>query len=122
MFDGIASSLPHIKSGKLRALGVTSAKPLPELPGIPAVIDTVPGYTSGTWLGILAAAKTPQPVIEKLRAEIGKVVAMPDIRERLVGMGMYPVMSKPEEFAATIKSDTAKWAKVIRDAKIPKVE
>jgi tripartite-type tricarboxylate transporter receptor subunit TctC len=122
MFDGIASSLPHIKSGRLRALGVTSEKPLAELPGIPVVGATVPGYTSGTWLGVLTAAATPKPVIAKLRAEIGKVVAMPDIREKLVAMGMYPVMSQPEEFAATIKSDTAKWAKVIREAKIPKVE
>jgi tripartite-type tricarboxylate transporter receptor subunit TctC len=122
MIDGITSSLPHVISGKLRALGVGTASPIKELPGIPAVAETLPGYTGTTWLGLFAPAGTPADVVNKIQSTIAKVVQEPELRDRMVKLGMYPVANSPAAFAKFLDADTEKWGRVIRDAKIQKLE
>ncbi len=122
MIDGLTSSLPHVQSGKLRALGVGTAQRLADMPEFPAVAETVPGYTGSTWLGMFAPGGTPADVVAKLQAGIAKVVQRPDVREKLVKLGMYPVANTPAEFAKVVDADTDKWGRVIREAGIEKVE
>ena len=122
MIDGLTSSLPHVQSGKLRALGVGTAQRLADMPEFPAVAETVPGYTGSTWLGMFAPGGTPADVVAKLQAGIAKVVQRPDVREKLVKLGMYPVANTPAEFAKVVAADTDKWGRVIREAGIEKVE
>jgi tripartite-type tricarboxylate transporter receptor subunit TctC len=122
MIDGITSSLPHVLSGKLRALGVGTKGRIKELPDIPAVAETIPGYVGTTWLGLFAPAGTPPDVVRKIQATFAKVLQEPELRERLAALGMYPVANTPSEFAAFLDTDTQQWARVIRDAKIQKLE
>jgi tripartite-type tricarboxylate transporter receptor subunit TctC len=122
MVDGLTSSLPHVYSGKLRALGVGTPQRIKTLSDIPAVAETVPGYTGTTWLGLFAPAGTPPEIINKLHSGVAKVVHSPAISEKLSKLGMYPVANRPDEFAKFIASDTAKWGRVIREAAIPQVE
>ena len=122
MIDGLTSSLPHVQSGKLRALGVGTAQRLADMPEFPAVAETVPGYTGSTWLGMFAPGGTPADVVAKLQAGIAKVLQRPDVREKLVKLGMYPVANTPAEFAKVVDADTDKWGRVIREAGIEKVE
>ena len=122
MVDGLTSSLPHVHSGKLRALGVGTPSRIKELPDIPAVAETVPGYTGTTWLGLFAPAGTPADIVRKIQSDIAKVVHEPEMRGKLAKLGLYPVASPPAEFAKFIDDDTEKWGRVIREAKIPQVE
>ena len=122
MIDGITSSLPHVMSGKLRALGVGTQSRLKELPDIPTVEETIPGYIGKTWLGLFAPAGTPRDIVDKIQASIAKVLQEPELRERLVALGMYPVANAPSEFAAFLDADTRQWERVIRDAKIERLE
>jgi tripartite-type tricarboxylate transporter receptor subunit TctC len=121
-WDGLISTMPYIKGGKMRALGTTSATRLKELPDVPAIAETVPGYEAGTWLGFFVAGGTPMAVQERIRDEVVKVLAKPDLRARFESLGMVPVGSSPAEFTRLVRSDTEKWARVIREAKIPKAE
>jgi len=121
MFDGLASSLPQVKAGKLRALGVTSAERIQGLDDIPSVGEYVPGYVGSTWLGMFAPSGTPDEVVAKIRDDIATVVSEPDLRERLVSLGMYPVASEPADFSAMLAADLKEWEKVVREAGIPKV-
>lgn len=118
MFNALPSMLGHVQTGKLRALGVTGAKRSTQLPDIPPIKDTVPGYEVTTWYSFVAPAGTPQPVIDKLNREISAIVESPQIKERLKEQGLEADAMKPAELAALFKSETAKWAKVIKDAKI----
>ncbi|HSF46862.1 MAG TPA: tripartite tricarboxylate transporter substrate binding protein [Burkholderiales bacterium] len=119
MFDTIVSSLPHVKSGKLRALAVTPAKRSPLLPELPTVAEAgVPGYEATTWFGLLAPAGTPKPIIEKLHNEVVKILKTPDMKSRLDQLGAEPIGNTPEEFTAAMKQEMAKWAKVVADAGI----
>jgi tripartite-type tricarboxylate transporter receptor subunit TctC len=119
VFSAVPSAMPHIKSGKIRALGVTTAKPLASLPGVPAITESaLPGFESSQWFGILAPANTPRPVIDRLHQEIARASSSPEMKERLTGMGMTVINSTPEQFAAVIKSETDTWAKVIKSAGI----
>jgi tripartite-type tricarboxylate transporter receptor subunit TctC len=111
--------LPHVQAGKLRALGVTSAKRSPHLPEVPAIKEAVPGYEVTTWYSFVAPAGTPQPVVDKLNREISAIVDSAEMKEKLKGQGLEADAMKPAELAALFKSETAKWAKVIRDAKVP---
>ena len=118
-FSAVPSVLPYIKSGKLRALGVTTAKPLASLPGVPTLSSSaLPGFESTQWFGILAPAGTPRAVIDLLHQTISRISSSPDIKERMSGMGMTPINSTPEQFAALIKTELQTWAKVIRMAGI----
>jgi len=121
-FDALGSALPHIKSGKMRVLGVTSPTRLKDLPDLPTIAESVPGYNSDTWLGFFVAGGTPGPIQDRIQAEVTKALAAPDLRERFATLGMVPVGSSPADFTKVVRADTEKWARVIREAKIPKAE
>ena len=119
VFSAVPSAMPHIKSGKIRVLGVTTAKPLASLPGVPTITESaLPGFESSQWFGILAPAATPRPVIDSLHQAITRVSSSPEMKERLTGMGMTLINSTPEQFAAVIKNETGTWARVIKAAGI----
>ena len=120
MFNALPSMLPHIQSGKLRALGTTGSKRSPQLPDVPTIKDAVPGYEVVTWYSFVAPAGTPKAVIEKLNHEIAAIVESPQMKEKLREQGLEADAMKPEELAALYRNETAKWAKVIRDSKIEK--
>ena len=117
--DNMPVYLPHVKSGKIRALAVSPAKRSTAAPDIPTIAESgVPGYDSVAWFGLLAPAGTPKDIVSKLSAETARILKMPDINKRISELGAEPVGSKPDEFAALIKSEIAKWAKVIKDANV----
>ena len=119
MMTTTPAAMPHVKSGKIRALGVTSAKRSQSLPDLPTIAEAgVKGYEVSTWYGVLAPAKTSKAIVTKLHGEIIRLIAVPDTKEKLLSQGFEPVGSTPEEFGAYIKSEIAKWAKVIKTAKI----
>ena len=114
-FDPMPSSLPFIKSGKLRALTVSSGTRSPVLPDVPTTIEAgVPGYDYLSWLSFVAPAGTPREVIVKLNAEINRILQDPDVRQKLNGLGMSPVGGTPEELGAHIKKQVEVWTKVIQ--------
>ena len=117
-FASAASVTPHIGAGKLRAVAVTGAKPFSLMPEVPTVGATVPGYEAGGATGFFAPAKTPLAIVARLNKEAGAVLARADVREKFLAMGVEPVGSAPDALAATLKSDTKKWGKVIREARI----
>ena len=121
LLSTFASALPHVKPGRLRALGVTSAQRAPALPDIPTIAESgVPGYEYATWYGLLAPAGTPRAAVEKLNRATAEVLASAKTAERFVSQGLTPTPSTPARFAAQLKSDIEKWTKVVREAKIPR--
>jgi tripartite-type tricarboxylate transporter receptor subunit TctC len=118
MFNALPSMLPHIQAGTLRALGVSSAKRSPQMPGVPPIIETVPGYAVTTWYSFVAPEGTPKPVIERLNREIAAIVESPEIKKKLRGQGVEADAMKPDALAALYRKESAKWAKVIQDAKV----
>ncbi|HYH42204.1 MAG TPA: tripartite tricarboxylate transporter substrate binding protein [Burkholderiales bacterium] len=118
MFPTAGSVTPHIKAGKLRALAVTSLKPTPLAPGLPTLAETLPGYESVSLNGMFAPARTPATIVSLVNQEVGRILTRADVRERLANAGMDAVVNTPEEFSAVIKSEMAKWGKVIREARI----
>jgi tripartite-type tricarboxylate transporter receptor subunit TctC len=116
MFDGLPSAIPHIRDGKLQALGVTTEKPVNALPNIPPIVDTAPGYTVTGWLGIGAPTGTPSEIIDRLNKEINAVLVDPAIAARLAGIGSDPRPGSPAEFGKFIAAETEKWGKVVRFA------
>jgi tripartite-type tricarboxylate transporter receptor subunit TctC len=118
MFNALPSMIPHIQAGKLRALGVTSAKRSAQLPEVPPIKDAVPGYEVTTWYSFVAPAGTPQAIVDKLNREISAIVDSAEMREKLKGQGLEADAMTPGELAALFKSESAKWARVIKDAKI----
>ena len=117
-FVGLSVAIPHIKSGRLRALAVTSAKRSSVAPDIPAVAETVPGYELDTWFGVFGPGGMPAPLVDRLQREIAKILHSPDFREHLVSLGAEPVGSTPREFAAHIRSEMAKYARIVKTAGI----
>ena len=107
---------PHIKTGRLRALGVTTAKRSPTLPDLPAIGETVAGYDSAVWYGFAAPAGTPLEIVSKLNAEVLRVLAAPDFRSRITLEAVSPIGSTPEEFGSFMKSEIVRWAKVVKDS------
>ena len=119
MTPSIISGLPHVKGGRLRALGVTSAKRAGGAPDIPTIAEAgVRGYEAVQWFGVLAPAGTSRELVARLHGEIVRLLQAADVRNRLFADGADPVGSSPEEFAAFLRAETAKWAKVVRDAGI----
>ena len=119
MFDNVSSAIPNIKAGKLRALGLASLTRYPTLPDLPTIAEQgVPGYTTTIWLGIFAPAKAPPAVLAQLQREIGEAVGSSDYKERLLAIEMQPQASSSQELAQYLKSDLAKWARVVKDAGI----
>src|SRR6266850_1795063 len=122
IFDNMPSVLQHIKSGTLRALAVTSTQRSEQLPEVPTVADTVPGYEASALFGMGAPKNTPKEIIAKLNQEINAVLAEPAIKARLIDLGGDPLIGTPDAFGAMIVAETEKWNKVIKSAGIQKVE
>ena len=117
--DNLPPYLPQVKSGKIRGLAVTSIKRSPVVPDIPTIAETaVTGYSAGSWFGLVAPAGTPKPVIDKLALETQRILKLPDVAERVAGLGAEAAGGTPEQFAGHIKTEIAKWAKVIKDANV----
>ena len=118
-FNNILAVLPHVNSGRLKAIAVTSAKRARAVPNLPTLAESgVPGYDATSWNGIFAPARTPRPIIEKIHGEIVKALSAPDVREKLMAAGSDPIGSTPEEFLAYVKLELGRWGKVIRDNNI----
>jgi len=116
-FDGLPAALPHIKAGKMKALAVTSTSRSPLVPEVPTVAEHgYPGFVADSWFGVVAPSKTPRDVIAKMSADMAKVVRSKEISDKLVEMGYLPVANTPEQFDAFIRSETTKWARVIKQA------
>ena len=118
MFAGLASSIAHVKAGKLRALAVTTSMRLEALPDVPTVGDFVPGYEASGWQGVAAPKNTPADIITKLNNEINSALADPKMKAWLADLGLVPMPMTPGEFGNLIASETEKWGKVIRLANI----
>lgn len=120
-FPGVSSVLPHMKSGKLKALGITSLRRSTLTPDIPTVAETVPGYQTSIWNGVLAPAGMSKPIVTRLNTEIIKALNAPEVRAKFASMGVEMETSTSEEFGAFIEAEIKKWARVIKDLDI-KVE
>ncbi|MGJ7525391.1 tripartite tricarboxylate transporter substrate binding protein [Variovorax sp. GB1P17] len=119
MIDALGSSGPFIKSGKLRALAVTTARRSQSIPELPTVAESgLPGYEAMPWLGLVAPAGTPQPVVDRLQREIVEILKEPELRERFKGWGLDIIGNTPAEFASFLRRDIDQWARVITSAKI----
>ena len=116
IFDNMPSVIQHIRSGALRALAVTTATRSPQLPDVPSVAETVPGYEASALFGVGAPKKTPPEIIDKLNKEINEVLAEPAIKERLVDLGGEPLISTPDAFGKMVVAETEKWEKVVKAA------
>ena len=117
-FSTLIASFEFVRTGKLRALGVTTANRWETLPDVPAIGEVVPGYEASVWNGVAAPRGTPQDIIETLNREINACLADPQVKERLIGLGSVPMPMSPAEFKRLLIDDTEKWAKVIRAANI----
>jgi tripartite-type tricarboxylate transporter receptor subunit TctC len=116
MFENMLSMLPNAKSGKVRALAVTGTKRSAAMPEVPTVAESLPGFSAVGWYGVLAPAGTDAAIVNKLSAEINRILKLPEVSERLSSLGAEPAGSTPEEFAAHIRTEIAKWGKVVRDS------
>jgi len=115
--SSVPSALAHIKSGRLRALAVTSAQRSPELPGTPTIAESgYPGFEASTWYGLLAPAGTPAPVISRLNSEVNRALAAKEVRERLASEGGETLGGSPAQFAAFLAAEHAKWGRVVRES------
>jgi len=116
-FDTMPASAPHVRSGKLRAVAVSTAQRVPSFPEVPTAEEAgVPGYVVTTWYGLFAPAGTPTPIVSRLHAEMVKAMQTPDVRARLEGIGADGSVSRsPEEFAALVRADTARYAKIVKE-------
>jgi len=117
-FSSVPAMIPHLKAGRLMALGVGSAKRSPALPNVPAIGEVVPGYEYSTWYGIFAPTKTPQAIVTRLNGEIVKALAAPEINQRFVANGGEPAPSTPDELRRYMIEESARWAKTIKTANI----
>ena len=117
MFDNMPSVIPHVRSGKLRAIAITTAKRSPELPDVPTIAEAgVPGYEAVSWFGLFAPAATPKPVLDKLSTALSKVLANPEVQKKISAQGGETVNETPAQFAAFIRSETTKWGKVVKES------
>lgn len=116
MISGLASGLPYIKQKQVRALAVTSPRRVPQLPEVPPVADTVPGYEAGSWYAVLTRAGTPRPIVERLNREAAAAVRSPDVNAKLVSSGVDPDPLTPDALGEKIRAETARWAKVVKAA------
>jgi tripartite-type tricarboxylate transporter receptor subunit TctC len=116
MLISVGSALSPAEARKVKMLAIGSAKRLPQLPDLPAAAESVPGYTAGTWFGLSATGRTPRDVVMKINKDVREIIAQPAIQEQFITKQLYePMDSSPEEFAQFIRSETQRWAKVIRE-------
>jgi tripartite-type tricarboxylate transporter receptor subunit TctC len=119
MFDNLPSDMPHIKSGALRAVAVTTAKRSATLPDVPTIAEAgVAGYDASSWFGIWAPASTPASLVSRLNEEIRLILAQPDVKQTLKEQGAEVAPDSPAQFAAFIQVEAAKWAKVVQTANV----
>lgn len=117
--DNMPPYIPQVKSGKIRALAVSTNKRSSAMPDLPTIAEAgVPGYEAGAWFGLLAPAGTPKAIVAQLSAESARIIKLPDVSKRVSELGAEPVGSTPEQFGELIKTEIAKWAKVIKDANV----
>jgi tripartite-type tricarboxylate transporter receptor subunit TctC len=117
MFELMPTAMPHVKSGRMRALAVTSAKRSPVVPDVPTVAESgLPGYEVGSWFGLCAPAATPRAIVEKISADLNKQLATPDMQERISGLGALPLPMAPEDFSRFVRTEIVKWSKVVKDS------
>ena len=116
MFDNLPSALPHIKSGRLKALAVTSRTRSPALPDVPTIEEAagLKGFDASSWFGLFAPAGTPRTVVDKIQADVAKALSQPAVRERFVAQGADPGGNTPDQFAAFIRAETEKWTRVVK--------
>lgn len=114
MFLGMLQSLPHVNAGRLKLIAISSEKRLPNFPKVPTVGETFPGFVTGSWQGILAPAKTPPEVVAKVRAEVARILELPDVITFLGSQGTTPMGSSPQDTSKWLSDEMARWAKVIK--------
>jgi len=117
VFGGIAQSAPQVKAGRLRALGVAGLARSPAMPQVPTVAESgLPGFEAGSWYGLLAPAGTPRAIIDRLHGEVVRILRLPELQQRLRGEAFEIPADTPDQFAAVIRAEIAKWAPIVRDA------
>lgn len=117
-FNGMVATYPHVKAGKIKLIALSSAKRHPEVPNTPTVNEMLPGFLTGSWQGLLAPAGTPKAIVDKLHAEVQRITALPDVKERLATLGAEPSSMTPGDFGNWLKNEIPAMAKVVRDEKI----
>lgn len=117
-FDSLVQGLQYVKDGRLRALATLGARRSSVLPHVPTVAETLPGYELTNWFGLVTQAGVPREVVNRLNADVAKVLRSTDVRDRLLALGAEPIGDSPEQFGAFMKAESLKWARVIREAKI----
>ena len=122
MFDTVNTSTRFIQTGRLRAVGIGTAKRSTLINEVPPIADTLPGFEAVTWVGLLAPAGTPKEIVARMQAEVASVVRSSEVRERFSASGAEPVASTPEQFGAYLAAEVKKWGQVVRQAKIPPVQ
>ncbi len=118
MFNGMVATYPHVKAGKIKLIAVSSLKRNPQIPDTPTVSESLPGFLTGSFQGLLAPAGTPKAVIEKLHAEVQRIAAMPEVKERLTTFGAEPSAMTPDQFAQWMRTEIPAMAKIVKDEKI----
>jgi tripartite-type tricarboxylate transporter receptor subunit TctC len=119
MYDSVLTAVPHIKSGKIRALAVGSSRRSPQLPDVPTVAESgLPGFEASTWFGIIAPAATPRDIVSRLHTTLVKTISDKEVTQRLLSQGMDPVLITPEQFAERIRQDLPRWGKLLKSAGI----
>jgi tripartite-type tricarboxylate transporter receptor subunit TctC len=118
LFDSLPTGLPHVREGRLRALGVTSLKRSPLVPDLPPVADTVPGFESNTWFGLFGPKGLPADILAKVNTAANQALADAEVKDKLARLGIEGVGSTPEQFTRMVAADTAKWKKIIAERKI----
>jgi tripartite-type tricarboxylate transporter receptor subunit TctC len=117
LFDQMATAVPHVKGGKVRALGVTTAARSPAMPNVPTIAEAgVPGYEMSAWFGLVGPPGMPRELVARIRTEFIRALAQPDVKERLASQGLDLISDTPEQFTAFLKSELVKWAKVIKES------
>ena len=114
----LPSGLPHVKEGRLRALGITSVKRSPLLPDLPAISETIKGYESVTWFGVYGPKGLPADVVSRVNTGLNQALQEAEVKDRLARLGIEPAGGTPQQFAAMVARDRAKWHKIITDRKI----
>jgi len=118
MFNNMLSAMPQVKAGRLRAVAVTSSKRSSAAPELPTITETVPGYEASGWYGVLAPAAMPRELINRVNAEVNRIMKLPDVTQRLAGDGVEAVGITPEQFGAYLRAEVAKWNRVVKAAGI----
>ncbi|MBX9716533.1 MAG: tripartite tricarboxylate transporter substrate binding protein, partial [Burkholderiaceae bacterium] len=118
MFNNMLSAMPQVKAGRLRAVAVTSPRRSHALPELPSIAETLPGYEASGWYGLLAPAATPREAVNRINGETNRIMKLPDVAQRLAGDGVEAVGTSPEQFAAYLRAEIAKWGKIVKTAGI----